>query len=113
VGGWKFGGNMKMFIKKNDPEAVSGSVSVLDRQISEQASKLGISVTELISLGAGKQCPKYGTSELLHARRVRGGKIVVFNISEKHRGEKISEGRKKIKAQKVSADTANNENNKK
>ena len=66
-----------------------------------------------MSLGVGKSCPKYGTTELLHARKVRGGKIVVFNISEKYRGEKISEGRKKIKAQKLSADAVADEKDKK
>lgn len=85
--------------KKN--EDVTDSLS---QQLSEQATRLGLSVTELMGLGAGKSCPKYGTAELLHARRVRGGKIVVFNISEKYRGEKISEGRKKIKATKATTD---------
>ncbi len=82
-------------------------------ELEVQAQKLGISPAELIELGKGKSCPKYGIAEILHARRVRGGKIVVFNISEKYRGEKISEGRKKIKAAKVSADTISNENDKK
>lgn len=62
-----------------------------------QAQKLGLSVDELKKLCIGKSCPKYGTNELLHARKVRGGKITVFNISEKFRGEKISLGRKKDK----------------
>ena len=71
--------------------------TMLDDQIKEQASKLGISIDELKRLYQGKTCPKYGNAEVLHARKVRGGKLVVFNISEKFRGEKISQGRKKIK----------------
>ena len=82
-------------------------------ELEVQAQKLGISTAELIELGKGKSCPKYGTAEILHARRVRGGKLVVFNISEKYRGEKSSEGRKKIKASKASADAASNEVDKK
>ncbi|MEK6775157.1 MAG: hypothetical protein AABY64_14545 [Bdellovibrionota bacterium] len=82
-------------------------------ELEAQAQKLGIPTAELIELGKDKSCPKYGTAELLHARRVRGGKLVVFNISEKYRGEKISEGRKKIKASKASADGATDEINKK
>lgn len=82
-------------------------------ELEVQAQKLGISTAELIDLGKGKACPKYGTAELLHARRVRGGKIVVFNISEKYRGEKISEGRKKLKASMAGADATSDENNKK
>lgn len=82
-------------------------------ELDAQAKKLGISTAELVELGTGKSCPKYGTAEVLHARRVRGGKLVVFNISEKYRGEKISEGRKKIKATKASADTVINEIDKK
>ena len=72
----------------------------LASQLAEQAKRLGVSVDELKKLGVGKSCPKYGTAELLHARRVRGGKLVVFNISEKHRGEKISIGRKALKEKK-------------
>lgn len=68
----------------------------LEEQLKDQSKKLGISLVELKKLGEGKKCPKYGVKELLHARKVRGGKIVVFNISEKHRGEKISIGRKNI-----------------
>jgi hypothetical protein len=82
-------------------------------ELEAQAQKLGISIVELVELGKGKSCPKYGTTELLHARRVRGGKIIVFNISEKYRGEKISEGRKNIKASKASDDGASNEIDKK
>lgn len=80
-----------MDIFKNKPK------SNLDDELREQAKKLGLSLDELKKLSVGKSCPKYGNSELLHARKVRGGKIVVFNISEKHRGEKISLGRKKDK----------------
>lgn len=70
--------------------------SSLEDQMKEVAKKHGISLAELKKLAVGKACPKYGTKELLHIRKVRGGKLVVFNISEKHRGEKISEGRKKF-----------------
>jgi hypothetical protein len=73
----------------------SKSNASLAEQQKEQAKKLGLSLDELKALYSGKSCAKYGTKELLHARKVRGGKIVVFNISEKFRGEKISEGRKK------------------
>ena len=69
----------------------------LASQLAEQAKRLGVSVDELKKLAVGKSCPKYGTAELLHSRRVRGGKLVVFNISEKYRGEKISNGRKALK----------------
>lgn len=82
-------------------------------QLSEQAKRLGLPVADLKTLGVGKSCPKYGTAELLHARKVRGGKVVVFNISERYRGEKISEGRKKIKAQKTATAPVANENDKK
>lgn len=99
--------------KKAEISSKNPVVTTLDQQISDQAKRLGLSVTDLKTLGVGKSCPKYGNAELLHARKVRGGKIVVFNISEKYRGEKISEGRKKIKDSKVSADTANNEVDKK
>lgn len=78
---------MDIFKKKNN----------LDEQIKEQAQKLGLSFDELKKLYDGKTCPKYGSNELLHARKVRSGKLVVFNISEKFRGEKISIGRKKVK----------------
>lgn len=81
-----------MDIIKNKPKS-----SVEDEQ-KEQAKKLGLGLDELQKLSVGKSCPKYGNAELLHARKVRGGKIVVFNISEKFRGEKISLGRKKEKA---------------
>lgn len=81
-----------MDIFKNKPK------SNLEELQKEQAKKLGLSYDELKKLSEGKACPKYGINELLHARKVRGGKIVVFNISEKYRGEKISEGRKKEKA---------------
>lgn len=104
---------MGIFNKKNEATSENAGAVSLDQQVSNQAEHLGISVTELKGLGAGKSCPKYGTTELLHARRVRGGKIVVFNISEKYRGEKISEGRKKIKAVKIVADPIGNEIDKK
>jgi hypothetical protein len=70
----------------------------LEEQLKEQAKKMEISIVELKKLGEGKKCPKYGVKELLHTRKVRGGKIVVFNISDRHRGEKISKGRSKLKA---------------
>lgn len=73
------------------------SKSNLDDQQKEQAQKLGLSLDELKKMYEGKSCPKYGNNEILHTRKVRGGKIVVFNISEKFRGEKISQGRKKDK----------------
>lgn len=91
---------MGIFNKKNESAIGTQDARTLDQQLSEQATKLGLSVAELKALGAGKSCPKYGTAELLHARRVRGGKIVVFNISEKFRGEKISSGRKALTAKK-------------
>jgi len=101
---------MGIFNKKTDE--VQNGLDLND-QLTEQAKRLGLSVSELKTLGNGKKCPKYGTSELLHARKVRGGKIVVFNISEKYRGEKISEGRKKLKAKKTSTDVAVDDNDKK
>jgi hypothetical protein len=104
---------MGIFNKKNETGSESPRATSLDQQISDQAKRLGLSEAELKGLSMGKACPKYGTAELLHARRVRGGKLVVFNISEKYRGEKISEGRKKIKASKASTDTAGNEVDKK
>ncbi len=70
--------------------------SSIDDQMNEIAKKHGITTTELKKLAEGKKCPKYGVKELLHIRKVRGGKLVVFNISDKYRGEKISEGRKKL-----------------
>lgn len=75
---------------------LSKKPSSLDEQMKEVAKKHGISLVELKKLAEGKSCPKYGTKEMLHIRKVRGGKLVVFNISEKHRGEKISKGRKKL-----------------
>ena len=65
-----------------------------------QATKLGISFAELQELAKGKSCPTYGTSEQLHARKVRGGKVAVFNISEKARGAKISATKAEKKAEK-------------
>ena len=73
----------------------------LATQVVEQAKRLGIPVDELKKLAVGKKCPKYGTAELLHARKNRAGKIMVFNISEKFRGEKISVGRKALKEKKL------------
>jgi hypothetical protein len=102
-----------IFNKKGETGSENPLATSLDQQMSDQASRLGLSVADLKSLAVGKTCPKYGTAELLHARKVRGGKIVVFNISERYRGEKISEGRKKIKAQKASADAPIDENIKK
>ena len=87
--------------------------SKLEEMIELHAKSLDIEPQILKDLYQGKICPKYGTGEPLHARKVRGGKLVVFNISEKYRGEKISEGRKKIKALKAVADAPNDENNKK
>ena len=72
--------------------------SPLADQIAAQAIKLGITLDELKKLAQGKSCPKYGNTELLHARRTRGGKIAVFNISDKLRGEKISATRSKGKS---------------
>ncbi|MDC1174502.1 hypothetical protein OAT67_03875 [Bacteriovoracaceae bacterium] len=72
----------------------------LEEQLKEVAKKHGITLAELKQLSEGKMCPKYGTKEQLHVRKVKGGKLMVFNISEKYRGEKISIGRKNIKHQK-------------
>ena len=88
---------MAIFTKK----IVTENNSPLQDQLLEQAKRLGISVDELKKLGEGKSCPKYGTAEILHARRTRGGKITVFNISEKHRVEKISAGRKLLREKKA------------
>lgn len=87
---------MEIFKKKDAEKS-----SPVKDQLAEQAKRLGISVDDLKKLSEGKSCPKYGTSEILHARRVRGGKLVVFNISEKHRGEKISAGRKLLREKKT------------
>lgn len=76
-------------------------------QLAAQAKKLGISVDELKKLGLGKSCPKYGTSELLHARRGRGGQIMVFNISDRLRGEKISATRSKGGSTTAVVDSSN------
>lgn len=83
---------MILFNKKTD----SSSDTIYEKLLAEQANRLGISIDELKKLGVNKSCPKYGTKEILHARRVKGGQIIVFNISDRFRGEKISEGRKKI-----------------
>lgn len=89
----KQGGGTYMIFAKSKENVNLG----LQSKIKAQADKLGITDEELIALGKGKSCPKYGNAELLHTRKVKGGKIVVFNISEKFRGEKISIGRKKLK----------------
>lgn len=81
---------MDLFKFKNESD--------IDRQLHAQANKLNISVKELKNMYAGKSCPKYGSAEILHVRKVRGGKTIVFNISEKFRGEKIS-ATKKLKDQ--------------
>lgn len=86
---------MSLFKGKN-----GDNQKTLEEQMSEVAKKHGVTLTELKKLAEGKKCPKYGTKELLHVRKVKGGKLVVFNISEKYRGEKISNGRKSIKHQK-------------
>jgi hypothetical protein len=90
---------MEFFKPKSDI-----NLDVLQR---EQAKKLGLSQEEFKKLLHGKSCPKYGTKELLHARKVRGGKIVVFNISEKFRSEKISTGKKKPKSVMIELNTSN------
>lgn len=72
----------------------------LEEKMKQVADKHGVTLAELKRLAEGKSCPVYGTKELLHVRCVRGGKLVVFNISEKHRGEKISKGRKNISESK-------------
>lgn len=69
--------------------------------IDEIAKKHGITKAELSKMSLGKKCPKYGMKEPLHIRKVRGGKLVVFNISEKYRSEKISIGRKKLSKKNV------------
>lgn len=97
---------MGIFSKKNE------AVTDIETEMSNQAKRLGLSLSDLKNLASGKSCPKYGTAELLHARKVRGGKIVVFNISERYRGEKISEGRKKIKGQPEKEEVASDESDK-
>lgn len=72
----------------------------LEEKMKEQAKKHGITFAELKKLYEGKKCPKYANNEILHCRKVKGGKLVVFNISDKLRGEKISIGRKKLKSKK-------------
>ena len=88
-----------------DKKEIKQTQSSIEVQLKSQAKKFGIPLAELKKLGEGKSCPKYGTEELLHARRVKGGKLVVFNISEKHRGEKISAGRKNLKSKKTDETT--------
>ncbi|MDC1175409.1 hypothetical protein OAT67_08425 [Bacteriovoracaceae bacterium] len=84
---------MTLFKAKNAQDKSNLS---LDEQMKEVAKKHGITLADLKKLAEGKKCPIYGTKELLHVRKARGGKLVVFNISEKHRGEKISLGRKNL-----------------
>jgi len=69
----------------------------LEDKMKDQAKKHELSIVELKKLYEGKKCPKYNNTEILHCRKVKGGKLVVFNISDKLRGEKISIGRKKLK----------------
>ena len=82
---------MSLFKVKDSEKALS-----LEDQMKEVAKKHEITLAELKKLAEGKSCPRYGTKELLHVRKVRGDKLVVFNISEKYRGEKISLGRKNL-----------------
>lgn len=84
--------------------------SMSEEYIKDQAAKLNMSLQELGNLYINKSCPKYGLKEPLHVRKVRGGKYVVFNISERYRSEKISEGRKKTTALTLHADIVANEN---
>lgn len=49
----------------------------------------------------GKKCQVCGTTEGLHVRKTRGGKLTVFNICNKHRGEKISTARKALKSKRL------------
>jgi hypothetical protein len=86
---------MSIFKAKENEKSLS-----LEDQMKEVAKKHGITLVELKKLAEGKSCPKYGVKELLHVRKVRGDKLVVFNISEKYRGEKISLGRKNISKKK-------------
>lgn len=70
----------------------------LEDKMKDQAKKHDITLVELKKLYEGKKCPKYANAEILHCRKVKGGKLVVFNISDKLRSEKISIGRKKLKS---------------
>lgn len=63
----------------------------------EQADKQGVKLAELQALAKDKECATY-PGETLHVRKVRGGKVVVFNISEKARGEAISATKQARKA---------------
>jgi hypothetical protein len=89
---------MSIFKVKENEKPLS-----LEEQMKEVAKKHEITLAELKKLAEGKSCPKYGTKELLHVRKVRGNKLVVFNISEKYRGEKISLGRKNLSKKKEEA----------
>lgn len=62
-----------------------------------QAEKYGVTLAELEQLAQGKECSTY-PGETLHVRRVRGGKLVVFNVSERARGEAISATKQERKA---------------
>jgi len=72
----------------------------------EQATKFGLTLSELEGLATGKECPTYGKSEILHVRRTRGGSVTVFNISERARSEKISATKQARKAAKLEASSA-------
>lgn len=85
---------MTLFKSKDEK---SKKPMTLEDQMKAAATKHGVTLSELKKLAEGKECPKYGTKEMLHIRRVRGNKLTVFNISEKYRGEKISIGRKSLK----------------
>jgi hypothetical protein len=69
----------------------------------EQADKFGISLSELKTLAEGKDCSVY-PGETLHVRRTKGGKVTVFNTSEKARGEKISATKQTRKVNKENTD---------
>jgi len=84
---------MSLFKTKDGEKEKKLSV---EEQMKKDAQKHGISIQELKKLAEGKKCPKYGIKEPLHIRKVRGGTLVVFNISERYRGEKISMGRKNL-----------------
>lgn len=68
----------------------------------EQADKFGLTLAELQDLAKDKECETY-PGEVLHVRRTRGGKVAVFNTSEKARGEKISATKAAKKAAKEAA----------
>jgi len=70
-----------------------------------QADKFGLTLEDLQKLAEGKSCPVYGVNELLHVRKTRGGKVTVFNTSEKARSEKISKTKQANKAAKLAEGT--------